>query len=143
MSANRDRIGRTTCRRSASRWHRGRPVPCRRPRGTAGLGPRERRPAVPHQFAEPYETAETFAGALGLRRRPELFLANGNGALNAFAAQATGHDYVVLSNELFANLYQNNARASRRRTARTARRRGPTTWVDCCGANCARPTGGA
>jgi Zn-dependent protease with chaperone function len=43
-----------------------------------------------------------------LRRRPDIFLANGNGALNAFAAQATGHDYVVLSNELFANLYQNN-----------------------------------
>ena len=29
-------------------------------------------------------------------------------ALNAFAAQATGHDYVVLSNELFVNLYHNN-----------------------------------
>ena len=43
-----------------------------------------------------------------MRRRPDIFLANGNGSLNAFAAQATGHDYVVLSNELFANLYQNN-----------------------------------
>ena len=43
-----------------------------------------------------------------MRRRPDIFLANGNGALNAFAAQATGHDYVVLSNELFVNLYQNN-----------------------------------
>jgi Zn-dependent protease with chaperone function len=28
--------------------------------------------------------------------------------LNAFAAQATGHDYVVLANELFVNLYHNN-----------------------------------
>ena len=45
---------------------------------------------------------------MGLRRRPDIFLANGNGSLNAFAAQATGHDYVVLSNELFVNLYQNN-----------------------------------
>src|SRR5205823_12469961 len=39
---------------------------------------------------------------------PNLFLANGNGTLNAFAAQATGHDYVVLSNELFVNLYNGN-----------------------------------
>jgi len=39
---------------------------------------------------------------------PNPFLANGNGTLNAFAAQATGHDYVVLSNELFVNLYNSN-----------------------------------
>ncbi|MBO2446124.1 M48 family metallopeptidase [Actinomadura barringtoniae] len=62
----------------------------------------------PSQFPEIYETAEDFASELGLRRRPDIFLANGNGALNAFAAQATGHDYVVLSNELFANLYHGN-----------------------------------
>jgi Zn-dependent protease with chaperone function len=60
------------------------------------------------QFPELYETAEDFAKVLGLSRRPDIFLANGNGALNAFAAQATGHDYVVLSNELFANLYRDN-----------------------------------
>ena len=62
----------------------------------------------PSQFPDLYRTAEDFARRLGLRRRPQLFLANGNGTLNAFAAQATGYDYVVLSNELFANLYQNN-----------------------------------
>ena len=62
----------------------------------------------PHQYPELYRTAQDFAEQLGPRRRPDIFLANGNGALNAFAAQATGHDYVVLSNELFANLYQNN-----------------------------------
>jgi Zn-dependent protease with chaperone function len=60
------------------------------------------------QFPELYRTAEQFARTLGLRRRPDIYLSNGNGALNAFAAQATGHDYVVLSNELFANLHQNN-----------------------------------
>jgi Zn-dependent protease with chaperone function len=60
------------------------------------------------QFPELYRTAEDFARKLGLRRRPDIFLANGNGALNAFAAQATGYDYVVLSNELFANLYNRN-----------------------------------
>jgi Zn-dependent protease with chaperone function len=60
------------------------------------------------QFPDLYRTAEDFALKLRLRRRPEIFLANGNGALNAFAAQATGYDYVVLSNELFANLYNSN-----------------------------------
>jgi Zn-dependent protease with chaperone function len=62
----------------------------------------------PKQFPDLYRTAEDFARTLGLRRRPQLFLTNGNGALNAFAAQATGYDYIVLSNELFANLYNNN-----------------------------------
>ena len=62
----------------------------------------------PQQFPDLFGTAEDFARTLGLRRRPELFLANGNGALNAFAAQATGYDYVVLSNELFANLHNRN-----------------------------------
>ena len=61
------------------------------------------------QFPDLYETAEGLAATLGLRRRPEIYLTNGNGALNAFAAQATGFDYVVLSNELFANLYNNNS----------------------------------
>lgn len=61
------------------------------------------------QFPDLYRTAEDFAHRLGLRRRrPEIFLANGNGALNAFAAQATGYDDVVLSNELFANLHNRN-----------------------------------
>jgi Zn-dependent protease with chaperone function len=60
------------------------------------------------QFPDLYQTAEDFAHTLGLRRRPDIFLANGNGTLNAFAAQATGHDYVVLSNELFANLQNRN-----------------------------------
>jgi Zn-dependent protease with chaperone function len=60
------------------------------------------------QFPDLYQSAEDFAHQLGLRRRPEIFLANGNGALNAFAAQATGYDYVVLSNELFANLQNRN-----------------------------------
>ena len=62
----------------------------------------------PKQYGDLYRTADDFAHMLRLRRRPQLYLANGNGALNAFAAQATGHDYVVLSNELFANLYRNN-----------------------------------
>lgn len=62
----------------------------------------------PRQYGDLYETMDEFAHRLGLPRRPNLYLANGNGTLNAFAAQATGHDYVVLANELFVNLYQNN-----------------------------------
>jgi Zn-dependent protease with chaperone function len=60
------------------------------------------------QYPELYETVEGFARAIGLRRRPDVFLANGNGTLNAFAAQATGHDYIVVANELFVNLYNGN-----------------------------------
>ena len=62
----------------------------------------------PRQYDDLYRTAGDFARRLGLRRRPQIYLSNGNGALNAFAAQATGHDYVVLSNELFTNLYHGN-----------------------------------
>jgi Zn-dependent protease with chaperone function len=62
----------------------------------------------PRQYGHIYQTADDFAHRLGLRRRPQIYLSNGNGALNAFAAQATGHDYVVLSNELFTNLHRDN-----------------------------------
>jgi Zn-dependent protease with chaperone function len=62
----------------------------------------------PSQFPDLYRSAQDFADELGLQRRPDIFLTNGNGSLNAFAAQATGHDYVVLSNELFGSLYNNN-----------------------------------
>jgi Zn-dependent protease with chaperone function len=62
----------------------------------------------PRQYPELYKAAEDFAVRLRLRRRPRLFLTNGNGTLNAFAAQAAGCDYVVLSNELFVNLYNDN-----------------------------------
>ncbi|WP_309238642.1 M48 family metallopeptidase [Actinoplanes aureus] len=60
------------------------------------------------QYGDLYRTMDDFARQLNLPRRPNLYLANGNGTLNAFAAQATGHDYVVLSNELFVNLYREN-----------------------------------
>jgi Zn-dependent protease with chaperone function len=60
------------------------------------------------QYAGLYQTADEFAHQLQLPRRPQIYLANGNGTLNAFAAQATGHDYVVLSNELFTHLYHEN-----------------------------------
>ncbi len=43
-----------------------------------------------------------------------MFLSNGNGALNAFAAQSGWtNNYFVLSNELFANLRNNNREGTR------------------------------
>jgi len=60
------------------------------------------------QYHDLYRVTDDFAHRLGLRRRPQIYLANGNGTLNAFAAQATGHDYVVLSTELFTNLRDEN-----------------------------------
>ncbi|GAA0468722.1 hypothetical protein Ade02nite_79710 [Paractinoplanes deccanensis] len=62
----------------------------------------------PRQYPDLYRTIDEFAHKLGLPRRPSIYLANGNGTLNAFAAQATGHDYVVVANELFVNLRDNN-----------------------------------
>lgn len=58
------------------------------------------------QYPDLYATMTAYAQTLRLRRTPDLYLANGNGVLNAFAAQAFGHDFIVLSNELFANLRQ-------------------------------------
>jgi Zn-dependent protease with chaperone function len=56
------------------------------------------------QYPELYATMTGYAQTLGLGRIPDLYLANGNGALNAFAAQAFGHEFIVVANELFANL---------------------------------------
>lgn len=56
------------------------------------------------QYPDLYATMAGYTKAMALRRVPDLYLANGNGALNAFAAQAFGHEFVVVSNELFANL---------------------------------------
>lgn len=56
------------------------------------------------QYPELYATMTGFAHTLGLRRTPDLYLSNGNGVLNAFAAQAFGHEFIVVVNELFANL---------------------------------------
>jgi Zn-dependent protease with chaperone function len=62
----------------------------------------------PEQFPDIYAVKDDYARRLGLRRNPEIYLMNGNGALNAFASSSVGRDYVVISNELFANLYNDN-----------------------------------
>lgn len=61
------------------------------------------------QFPDLRAAAADFAQRLGLAKPPQIYLANGNGALNAFAAQSgVDNNYVTLSNELFANLERNN-----------------------------------
>jgi len=61
------------------------------------------------QFPDLRSSGEDFARRLGVPKPPQVYLANGNGTLNAFAAQSgVDSNYVVLSNELFANLHQNN-----------------------------------
>lgn len=66
------------------------------------------------QFADLYASMDDFAARLGLKHTPALYLANGNGTLNAFAAQSGWtNNYVVLSNELFANLRNDNREGTR------------------------------
>lgn len=66
------------------------------------------------QFPDLYASVDEFAAALGVKPTPTVFLSNGNGALNAFAAQSGWtNNYVVLSNELFANLRNNNREGMR------------------------------
>jgi Zn-dependent protease with chaperone function len=66
------------------------------------------------QFPDLYASMDDFARALGVKPTPTLYLSNGNGTLNAFAAQSGWtNNYVVLSNELFANLRNNNREGTR------------------------------
>jgi Zn-dependent protease with chaperone function len=66
------------------------------------------------QFSDLYASVDDFAATLGVKPTPALFLSNGNGTLNAFAAQSGWtNNYVTLSNELFANLRNNNREGTR------------------------------
>src|SRR5215469_7533976 len=66
------------------------------------------------QFPDLYASSDDFAASLGVKPTPTVFLSNGNGALNAFAAQSGWtNNYVVLSNELFANLRNDNREGTR------------------------------
>jgi Zn-dependent protease with chaperone function len=66
------------------------------------------------QFPDLYASVDEFAAKIGLHTTPTLFLSNGNGALNAFAAQSGWHNnYVAMSNELFANLRHDNREGTR------------------------------
>jgi Zn-dependent protease with chaperone function len=66
------------------------------------------------QFPDLYASMDDFAATLRVKPTPAVYLGNGNGTLNAFAAQSGWtNNYVVLSNELFANLRNNNREETR------------------------------
>jgi Zn-dependent protease with chaperone function len=66
------------------------------------------------QFPDLYASVDDFAATLGVKPAPAVYLGNGNGTLNAFAAQSGWtNNYVVLSNELFANLRNDNRDGTR------------------------------
>jgi Zn-dependent protease with chaperone function len=66
------------------------------------------------QFPDLYASMDDFAATLGVKPTPAIYLSNGNGTLNAFAAQSGWtNNYVVLSNELFANLRNDNREGTR------------------------------
>jgi Zn-dependent protease with chaperone function len=66
------------------------------------------------QFPDLYSSVDDFAATLGVKPTPTVFLSNGNGTLNAFAAQSGWtNNYVVLTNELFANLRHDNREGTR------------------------------
>jgi Zn-dependent protease with chaperone function len=66
------------------------------------------------QFPDLYDSVDDFAATLRLRSTPTVFVGNGNGTLNAFAAQSgLTNNYVALSNELFANLRNDNREGTR------------------------------
>ena len=71
--------------------------------------------ATAHQFPEIEAMKHEAAGRLGFRRRrePEIYVTAGNGVLNAFAASAFRHDFVVVHSDLFANTLEQNRRALR------------------------------
>jgi Zn-dependent protease with chaperone function len=71
--------------------------------------------ASPHQFPEIEAMKREGATRLGFasNREPEIYVTAGNGVLNAFAASAFGHDFVVVHSDLFANTLEQNRRALR------------------------------
>jgi Zn-dependent protease with chaperone function len=71
--------------------------------------------ATSHQFPEIEAIKHDAAVQLGFRRQkePEIYVTAGNGVLNAFAASAFGHDFVVVHSDLFANTLEQNERALR------------------------------
>ncbi len=72
------------------------------------------------QFPDLYASVDDFAATLGVKPAPAVYLSNGNGTLNAFAAQSGWtNNYVVLSSDR-----SHPARAWRPRRTRAARHRG-------------------
>jgi hypothetical protein len=74
------------------------------------------------QFPDLYASMDDFAATLGLKHTPALYLANGNGALNAFAAQRYGQHHMEVM-RLRTDLGDDHAQHSLDRCLRRARER--------------------
>ena len=76
-----------------------------------------------------YASVDEFAATLRLKPATAAYLSNGNDTLNAFAAQSGWtNNYVVLSNELLANLRSDQGTGLLRRRAAVAGRRRRIAW---------------
>jgi hypothetical protein len=76
------------------------------------------------QFPDLYASVDDFAATLHVKPAPDVYLSKGNGAVNAFAAQiGWTSNGVVLANELFANLRNDNRDGTRRARPDLAGRR--------------------
>ena len=71
--------------------------------------------ASEHQFPQIHQIKREAAMVLGFTpgKEPEIYVEAGNGVLNAFAASAFGHDFVVVNSDLFANTLDQNEKALR------------------------------
>ncbi len=63
------------------------------------------------QFPEMHKILVSQSERLGLDTVPTMYLLQGNGVLNAFAARFSGHNYVVLFSEVMAAAYQESQSA--------------------------------
>jgi Zn-dependent protease with chaperone function len=62
-----------------------------------------------NQFPDVYERVVTLSKAMGLKRVPEVFIVQSEGALNAFATRFLGRDMVVIYSEVFELARQGGA----------------------------------
>lgn len=62
-----------------------------------------------NQFPDVYERVVALSNAMGLKRVPEVFIVQSEGALNAFATRFFGRDMVVIYSEVFELARQGGA----------------------------------
>jgi Zn-dependent protease with chaperone function len=60
----------------------------------------------PKQFPEIFDSLTAQSAKLGLKRVPTMYLLQGDGLLNAFAARFSGRNYVVLYSDIMSAAYE-------------------------------------
>lgn len=61
------------------------------------------------QYPEVYESVKKLCGAMKMASIPEVYIMNGAGALNAFAARLLKRDYVIIYSDIFQMAYEEGA----------------------------------